>query len=1232
MGLLEEEIIGLVIGKGDSKASSKFQELIREKKYKKFLEEIPGIIEEKVLFPAESETYFRDLQLFYLSKKVVAKFVISFMSTSAESVSKLSNDFLEEFIGEYPQHSIAKSRIKELLESSVKIIDIEIKNRKLIIEDQEIALFIAQNSKEILEGQTYIVAAVNSVRDQINEIQNDIQKITNQMAGIQKESDKNISSVLSIGQLVDNTEYAAEVKDIEENIQQKLQFSQAIVKYNELINDIKENIKNPNELLTHIYINLALCYANIDNYVRADRSLVYAQKYCDCENNAKYYYVKGYICWKKNKDNIFQASELLDVAISLDPKHFHAKMLRCQLGAFANEEKEKIMSILIDAEQDIKENNDRADLFQTKGLVYKAYGDFGLAEKWMLKAEQEKHSIENLINLGILYYNKATVNNEHGKRLLKIKIDYPEIFKAFECFQKVMQEITQDELNLYRNDFIEIYISTCILCEQPEQIENIQIPDEDRSTLDYEIQKSLIFYEIMKGKNENVDLLSEEDKIFLSYIEKAEMGQMEEAFQLVKENISQGSENDLVRKYNFALQLALELNCLEDFRQLRKNLIISKIECPYLDLYDAEYYDLTGNYEKSKEFYDSHIQENDGLYVMNAILFYKRHSYNLELKQAYCTILKKIGRRQIAIHRSEKIISDAFTYLAENDIDLAFDMMSCFDEATIKTESFQRISEMLYFKVMNVHELIKIYEREKDECKTFDQKINYIILLKYNLQYVKAKEEAEKMIKSYQKEDKDSQIKYLELLSELCLFTDEFDKSVEYITMAKDLAKDLVYNPVHQLFMSRLIRCGKKEGLSYGIEFKQTHPNVVNWMKQFQAIETNDQGEEKLTDEFLEIIENQKKHFETALSYYRNQSISFYQLQRLLGSDLLLMLSIPDDNNVKFVIGSGNIEQIEDQSRKLGDRIVIDVMTLLFLKYYGVFELLDKFSVIYVTYSSIEELEKIYIQQGAMLVKEMITWLKNDLRVELYPNYSNKSEEELLYHPVYFMDSLEAAKREKCQYLCIDARAPLFFSNDKKYFVNIMSIVHREEGEKLSILVTKLLAHNVTFINFRSDDITYSLDYEIDETIISKFFAIDCSCDSTSFISVYRRAIIELLSSEKSNDKMQIFLLHICEQIDRTFSRARMCRWRYEEYHNKDQLQKYEYYTRHNINLLFMLYKTIADNYDLWNMVCNYSYKYFDTIILKKLCSLLHKNKKIGYLDIEKGLIGYYSFDNDKYN
>lgn len=1220
MGILKDEIIGIIIGKGDNRISNKFQELMNEKRYSKFCEEIPGIVEKRVLFPIESEKYFDDLHSFYLSRKVVAKFVISLISTSSKSVVFLSNKFAEEFVISYPQHKTAINRIKELLIMSADIIGSEIKNRELVTDDQEISLFIAQKNKEFLEGQI-------RVEEKIDEIGSSVKKITQKLEEIQKDANRNVSSVLSIGQLADDTEFAVEIKDVEENIQKELKFSQAITRYNELITDIKENIDRPDELLTYIYINLALCYANSDDFVHADRSLSYAQKYCDWSKNAKYYYVKGYVCWKSDKSNIYSAIEWLDNAISLDHNYFQARILRCQLGAFAGEEKEKVMSLFSDIEENFQEDEKKSEIYEAKGFIYKAYGEYDLAEKWMKKAEKENHCIEYLINLGIVYYSRATENNEHGKRLLKIRIDYPDIFKAYECFQKAMQEMTKEEINLYKKDFIDVYISTCMLCEHPEQIENIQILVEDKRALDYETQRYLTFHEAIRGKNADIDLLSEEDKIFLSYVEKAECGELEEAFQLLKESVSVGEISDLERKYNMALQLAIALKRYDDFKQLRANVMRNKIECPYMDLYDAEYYDLIGDYGRSKKFYDTHIQEPDGLYILNAILFYRKHSYEGELKNAYCLILKKLGTRQIAIHDQNRIIHDAFVYLIENDIDLAFEMLSNFDEDTVKTDFFQQLLLRIYLEVMNVPQLLNIYETNESANEAFEQKINYIILLKYDLQFDKAKEEAEKLLNFYQKEKQEYQIRYLELLSEICLFTGDIDESVKYITLAKDLAQELVYNPVHQLYMSRLIRCGKEEGLSYGIQFKQTHPNVANWLMSFQALEKNEEGETKSTDEFLDIIEKMGSHYDVALSYYRNENISFYQLQKALSADIFAMLGIPDNDRVKFVIGIGNIEKIEEQGEKLGNEIVIDAMTILFIKYYDIIEVLDVFSRIYVTYSSIEELERVFIQLGATLVDDVISWIRRDLRIQLYPNYNKKNEKESFYHPDYFMDSLEAAKREKCQFFCLDARSQLFFLNDASYFVNIMSLVHKEEGERSSILVSKLLLHNVTFINFRADDILYALNNNVDELVINKLFSVECNCDSNSFISVYRIAIIKLLSLPDAKEQIDIFLFQICKQIDRTFSRARMYRWRAVERQSIDCFSKYEFYVKHNINLLFMLYELLAENDSLWTKIVQYRYKYFHQKILERLRKdILEKANK---REIVKGLLSYYSFSID---
>ena len=69
-------------------------------------------------------------------------------------------------------------------------------------------------------------------------------------------------------------------------------------------------------------------------------------------------------------------------------------------------------------------------------------------------------------------------------------------------------------------------------------------------------------------------------------------------------------------------------------------------------------------------------------------------------------------------------------------------------------------------------------------------------------------------------------------------------------------------------------------------------------------------------------------------------------------------------------------------------------MTLLFLNAYDVMELLDIFRTIYITYSSVEELEKIYVNYGGTMIENILEWLKSDLRIELYPSYNKRNEKD----------------------------------------------------------------------------------------------------------------------------------------------------------------------------------------------------------------------------------------------
>ena len=76
------------------------------------------------------------------------------------------------------------------------------------------------------------------------------------------------------------------------------------------------------------------------------------------------------------------------------------------------EDKEELFLKLDEVWKCIVNNTDNSryhsSYYAARGIVSKIYADYEEAEKWMLKAEGEKHSVNNLINLGIIHYSMAT--------------------------------------------------------------------------------------------------------------------------------------------------------------------------------------------------------------------------------------------------------------------------------------------------------------------------------------------------------------------------------------------------------------------------------------------------------------------------------------------------------------------------------------------------------------------------------------------------------------------------------------------------------------------------------------------------------------------------------------------------------------------------------------------------------------------------------------------------------
>ena len=137
---LAEEIRDYIKSKGLDYVYDKVKNKLRQKKFETFCDELPGIIENKVLFPMQSTEYFTELQKFYICNKVIIRYLLSYLAISEETVSGLTDKFIKEFIKEYSHYGKYKVQLKKILNKSADIIKLELKNSGLLSNDKNIEL------------------------------------------------------------------------------------------------------------------------------------------------------------------------------------------------------------------------------------------------------------------------------------------------------------------------------------------------------------------------------------------------------------------------------------------------------------------------------------------------------------------------------------------------------------------------------------------------------------------------------------------------------------------------------------------------------------------------------------------------------------------------------------------------------------------------------------------------------------------------------------------------------------------------------------------------------------------------------------------------------------------------------------------------------------------------------------------------------------------------------------
>lgn len=1141
----------------------KIEQFRDRKKLEKFCAEIKDEIVDTINKKYETEPYFDALSSFYESNKISDKILNRIFNVdNEESVESMIDSLAINFVRQYAKYSVYENTVKEILNGIYEIIYNSLNTSGVLSDNEIIQLLVARYGRKSLQEISEVKDMTRNLQGQMDSIKTMIAENVLSMSygfKVLSETDEN---------LLDISGYTEKIKKIENEIQKKHDFQEAIEEYQKLLPDLYETQGMKESLFADIYINIALCYANLEKYSDAKTYIQRAARHIKDNDNSKLYYVNGYIQWKENGRNSGEAvhAEMMK-ALSINPKYISAKLLLCISEALLNKETASIISKLDELRQEAPEDR-IGEVLQVYGLVYRLNGQFAEAKEYFVQAENVESDISNLANLGTVYYCWATQGNTSAKRHLKLNVDYPKMFKAVHYLKQVIDDTSKEAMS-YKADIIEVYISACMICDEYNLID--EIGTIDVGSLDYEAARMLIFHRIRKGDKSALELLQKEDKEFYEVVGIVE-DREEDSLDAIMDKINKVSKDELFRYYNLGMRVALNICNIEKYQLLRSEVKINNIECPYLDLYDAEYNAIIGQEEKSKNYFDRIIYEIDDEYILiPAIKFYKERNYFSELEVLYEQTLKKIFGRKIVCHNIEGWIGEIFGFFIKHNIDKALELFEIIDSELINVEVYNGIKNNLFYRIMDVKKVLEANRALQKSNLDIKLQIDELILLKYDMRFMEAHDKGLKLLSSKSLSNQ-QKIMLLELLSECALFNEDFDKSIEYISKAKDLGKELVYDPVHQLYMSRLLRCGNHDGIKYGVEFQKTHPNITEWLKPITITTTNERDEEGLSDEFAQFIREQSAKFQEKLDFYKKNTISFYQFQHVMKLDMLNALSYPECYGIKIVIGTGNNEEIQKQAEQIGNAIAIDAFTLLFLETYNLSEILNIFETIYITYSTVEEIEKLYLQNDCKAIIDVYHQIKSDLRFEKCPNFANYTDEEGLFHPQSFLDTLEIAKRKNCKFLCFDAMAKLFFAESKEYMLGIIPVIQKIKNSQTDELGARMIYNiidkKLTFVNFNANDIIYALKQTDDQmdNKLKGFLKINRHCDMDSFCRVYLHTIRLLLMSKDEN--LPMFLEKLLSLTDRVYNWTKMEKWRYSQYQNDDCLSNCHVYAHFVIIML----------------------------------------------------------------
>ncbi|MFW6016445.1 MAG: tetratricopeptide repeat protein, partial [bacterium] len=903
-----------------------------------------------------------------------------------------------------------------------------------------------------------------------------------------------------------STEIKKKVKDIGKYFE-NAKYQTAIDKYNTLmVETLGKSLTDDDKY--QIFNGLLNCYVNLNDDEKIERYINKIKALKNITDKHKFYFLSAVYFF--NKQDYDKAHEEICKSIKINSEYLKGIALKyyiesvmrtidykTALDSLINENNELLIGV--------GNKKDEAYVFSILGYISLSFQQYENSIMFFEKADDKLPSYVTKSNIAISCFYKA-IEKSSGEYINPNDVSYRTLREANILFEKLFNIDDVEIRENIRKLISPYYYKTLYLLNKHDQIDIIfdEIKGYYNSS---ELYRLKIYTEITQGKinPDTVEKVPVEDQQWVDFAELMEKREYEKLIEKLSP-IVWDLKWEEGRYHGILLNAYLFIN-LEKFVTHIKELRDRKLSSDIINLMEGLYYEKIGDLEKAEEAIKGIVEVNDSyVFYEELVSFYIRNNLIEKCDSLYDYLL---SNKNLIEQNKEEFYYWYFVYLIRyNKLLKAVEKFKNIKEEDMIALDYLKIETEIQYLVGNYScsaaQFRELYEKTSNLTYLFNCAVSYFRCNRLD----KSEEAVMLLLRNRYQEEESLYMIY----SNIELLKGNIDKSLEYAYKAKSIADKNPYSPVHPFYVQKSIRCGKDP--SYVSEYASKYPQNQQWLKHIKAIEVDEDGNEKLSQEMIDFLDSQKNSFNNIISNYRTHNIGLTILAKYQGRTIPEVFDWREIYNIDAFISSGNIQEVNDGVEIFDKEIIIDSIGLFILSEIDCLDLLESLDKVYITYSTINDLQKTILNIEKQEIREILDYIKKainvhiifpepDIRIRINEKYLQAFEE-------YQIDSLAFSYANDINYVSCEPLLNKFVDGYTTHTINLISffralalnnVITKKE---LSQIVINLKKNKFSFVNFDAQDIyniAESNNFELDENL-KMFFRLEGN-NLMSFINVY---------------------------------------------------------------------------------------------------------------------------------